>query len=208
MLKYYSSLGLTEVISEFLEYSSPLCAYWLIIFDPIYHQRTHILFWKTFEQIIIEHFDNQADFNFRNYLIKLIEFFGIKIFTIFGRILLYDEVMVGIAYDILFKLCQVRLFYYLFCLEVLHSQLIVIQAELETINIENSLTRIRFANSLKLHRFRRYFHFVHKMFELLHQMCGCSNVAAILFCFYLILTEANWTFIHFSADSHAKRIRK
>lgn len=207
MFKYYSSLGSTEAISEFLEYSTPLCTYWMIIIDAIYHQRAHRLFWKILEKNIYQFDHHQPDYNFRIFLIKFIEFFGIKMFTLFSRFILYDRAMVGVAYDSLFKLCQVRVFYYIFCLEVVHSQLILIQTELKIVNIEHISTRSS-AFVLKLQKFRTHFYFIYEMLENLNEIFGWSQVAAILFCFYIILSESNWTYIHFSVDSPARKISK
>lgn len=206
MFKYYSSLGLSVAISEFLEYSTPLCTYWMIIFDFMYHQQTHRLFWKILEENIHQ-FDQQHNYNFRIFLIKFIEFFGIKFFTLFSRFILYDRAMVGIAYDSLFKLCQIRVFYYLFCLEVVHLQLILIKTELEFLNIEDISIKSS-GYVLKLRKFRTHFYFIYEMLESLNKIFGWSQVAAILFCFYLILSEFNWTYINFAVDSTARQISK
>lgn len=211
---YYSVLNVVEAISESLQYSTALFTLWLIIFDSICHQASHKLFWETVQQIDCW-FCQQFHMNIRNYLLKGVEFFFVTIVAISTRIKMNEmtNVSTEIAYFVLFEICHSRVFYYLFCLEVVHFQLERIKNEVKTmqgalnfISTKSEAYLIRISEtsifySFELHRLRwirEYFSLVYEMINFLNETFGWSQVAAISFCFHLLLTEVTWIYIHFT----------
>lgn len=216
-IEYYPLLGLSEAFSELLQYSTPLFTYWLIIMDSILHRKSHQHFWESFERIH-DQFNCRINYNFRSYFIKFFEFFSvsISIVVIKGVIISFFDFDIECAYAIIFKVVQLRIFYYLFCLEIVHSQLNAIENEVKSIErIRNRLDNRHWyllctAESdgfhlfalWRLKRMREYVYCVHQMIDILNTMFGWSHVTAILFCFYLLLTDFNWFFIHFNEFSY------
>lgn len=112
-----------------------------------------------------------------------------------------------VLHTILYLNCVKSEYFTTYSVLKVHSQLILIQTELKFINIEDISTR-SLVYVLKLQKFRTNFYFIYEMLEKMNEIFGWSQVAAILFCFYLILSESNWAYIHFPVDSPARKISK
>lgn len=211
MADYFPSLGLTEAITESLEYSAALYTYWLIIFDSLMHRQAHANFWNTLHHIDRQ-FSCQPKYAIRSYMVKFYAY-SIKTISIVVIRLTISSItgfIIDFAYIALFIVCEVRMFYYLYCLEILHMQLKIVASEVRTMTtILNATRQFHLANcnvittceSFEMQRMkwiREYFHDVHKMMSSLNIVFGWSHVGAIMFCFYYLLTESNWLYIHFN----------
>lgn len=74
MTEYYPLLGLTEAISESLQYSAALNTYWLIILDSILHRKSHQCFWQVLQQID-KYFSCQLNSVIQSYMLKFCVYF-------------------------------------------------------------------------------------------------------------------------------------
>lgn len=74
MTEYYPLLGLTEAISESLQYSAALNTYWLIILDSILHRKSHQCFWQVLQQID-KYFSCQPNSVIQSYMLKFCVYF-------------------------------------------------------------------------------------------------------------------------------------
>lgn len=209
------------LIASSIQYSASLYTYWLIILDSLLHRRAHQQFWEVLHQID-EHFSCQPKRVIHSYMLKfgvyIIKTISIMVIRLF--VSSFVNFTVDFAYICLFIVCEIRMFYYLFCLEVLHYQMKMVESEVEIMMKILNLANIRRNQSLsmdvisacysfetqRLKWIRGYFHCVYKMMYLLNEIFGWSHVAGISFCFYYILTETNWFYIHFSEISVAHRI--
>lgn len=219
MTIYFPSLGLSEAISESLQYSAALYTYWLIILDSILHRRSHQNYWKVLQQID-EYFSCQPKCVINGFMMKFGIYYLKTILIMVIRLIISSFVgfSVDFAYICLFIICELRMFYYLFCLEILHFQLKMVEEEVKTMMKILNLNTIREHQHIdvisacytfemqRLKWIRGYFHCVYKMMYLLNEIFGWSHVAGISFCFYYILTESNWFYIHFHAISFVHRI--
>lgn len=135
---------LVDLLNQLLQYSSTLYMYWFTIWDSFYHWREHHRFWAIFRQIN-ESFQSQCNFTHRTFTLKV---FSIVLPTIVSVSILL--LTIGIPHPmnkiliinvILIKLCQFRVFYYLFCLEAINFQLKSIDSALkrmcERVNFES-----------------------------------------------------------------------
>lgn len=205
--KFYEYYGLFETINESIEYSASLCSYWLIIFDSIFYRRTHKRFWRVFQQI------NRKERNVipRSYMIKFVEFFGSKFiidFIVvryygFGDYDVFPALWGYIAYMIPINICQIRLFNYIFYLEVVVFQLKMIENELESMTM-----RVHYDRTIKPFQWIRNLECVHELSQLINKIFGLSNVSTILFCFYAMFTDLNYYYIHFHEHSTTRLMRK
>lgn len=224
IFEYYPLLALTESISEFLQYFAALSTYWLTIFDSVLQQRNHRHFWLILERIDIS-FCGQQSFKFRNYLVKFIVYSIKTVVVIVLRLvfsLLIISVIADLAYTFLPIICEIRMFYYLFCLEVIHYQLNMVEKELivmqRSFNViapnqlfQCSILKASPFYTLELQRLkwiRDYFHCIYTMIDLLNNIFGWSHVAAISYCFYYTLTEINWLYLNFRNISYIRNIGK
>lgn len=203
-------LGPLEIANGMLRYTMGLCTYWLIIFDSFKDRRKHQHFWKILKRIDT-HFCKQF-ISFRGYLCKLIEFFLVSIIVyimsyIFRAFPQTDGVLICLT---LIIICQIRIFYYVFCLEIINWQLQMIQHELIIIKKWSSNTNQSASNSIlrthktidyfNLNRFKwvnQYYGCIVEMTELLNVIFSWSQFALILFGFYSLLTDLNWCYASF-----------
>lgn len=193
MIEFYPLLGVVESISESLQYLASLITYWLIIFDSILNAKYDRNLWKILQKID-KRFSILMTFSYHRYMIKFIEFHSVTILLFVARpmIHVYADIIIEIAYNILFKMCHIRIFYYIFCIEIVHFQLTVIKNDLENMKL---ISRRRY--SVRHFKWiRDYYSCVHELTNHLNRIFGWSHVAVILFCFYLFVTDLNWFYIH------------
>lgn len=215
IIHFFPKLGVTESISEFLQYSIGLVTYWLIIFDSFFHRHTHRKFYEILEQIYNRFYKSKS--TLQSYVIKIVEYFFITLSIVVIRLAInnFVDTVIDFAYTVLFKICQLRIFYYIFCLEIVHSQLKAIEFELKKmqgpiIAMNNTImsrpskiSLVRFFELYRLQLIRKHYDCVSQMIGNLNTIFGWSNVASISYCFYLFLTDMNWFYIHHHELSYA-----
>lgn len=109
---------------------------------------------------------------------------------------------------ILSGVCYMRVFYYLFCVELIKLQLKCIENEtkvkldeLKESNLNECEIFIRTeiqAIVQMLKKIRTNFHLIHELTYCTNESFGWSNVATILWCFYQILGNLNWVCISYA----------
>lgn len=201
---YYLKLKFAEAISECLQYTAALYTYLSIIFDSFVYRRTHARFWQMFEhlhqqqKIACSCNGRPFDFAHRNYMIKL-SLFGLKV-AVTCAIRLGGHSMqkfeIDAPYVCLFTVCEIRMFYYLLCLEIVNGQLKMVAMKCQWIvNGFNCCDAEHVQQRLK--NIRQNVGSVHSMVCHLNNIFGWSNFTAISFSFCFILTELNWYYVHF-----------
>lgn len=199
ILQSYRGVVLIEVINYMLQYTAALCDYWLIIFDAILYRQEHRRFW-TYFQHIDQSYSNQCHFNPMRYFLKFVSFFFASFLCIAAIILTNplatDEA--AYAYLPLIFICEFRIFYYIFYLELLHFQLKKID--------ENCLLKKKGIELHEMKWIRDYVHCVYEMTNLLNEIFGLSQLTGIMFCFYLFATKSNFMLIHFNEINYKQRL--
>lgn len=208
IVELFALIGPLRTINELIQYSIALYSYWLVIFDSIVYRRRHHDFWKIHREFD-KYFCSQT-MDLQRYLLKFIEFFPINIFlyTMIYATNSFPDSNSVFVFLFLITICQLRIFYYLFCVEVVKCHLRRFENEVLGLknrlnfgnNMQNIPLRIREQSSLfpfELTRFkwiRNYFHSTHAMMEVLNDTFGWSQVAAVIFCFYSFATDLNWLY--------------
>lgn len=195
------SIRLIELINQMLQYSTALFTYWFVILDSLLLWREHRHFWSVLDMIDKQLF-SQNKFSFRSYAIKCGIFLSVALSSLMVVLSSHShsqEVSLDLVFFVIYflvKICQVRLIYYLFCLEMIKYQLYAIENEL---NQKKKLDKIfqRKIDCVQLKWLRVYFYCIYKLTNLLNDIFGCSHVAAISLIFYIALTECNWLCSHF-----------
>lgn len=213
-------LGPLQTFNEMLQYTVGLCTYWLIIFDSFFYRRKHRNFWKVLQQV--DAYFCKQFVSFRGFLCKLVEFFLVSIILytltyIFNAIPQIDGVFIYLA---LIIICQLRIFYYIFCLEIVNWQLQMIQNEIgimkqrsshtvAAVSRNNSVLRTHKTNDLMhLTWANKYYGCVIEMTDLLNIIFSWSQFASILFIFYSLLTDLNWCYASFDLFPSLKYFSK
>lgn len=186
-----------EIANEMIQYTMGLCTYWLIIFDSLYYRRDHRNFWKLLEHIDT-HFCKQF-ISFRGFLCKFLEFFLVS--SVLSTLTYISHAIPQIdgfyIYMALIIICQFRIFYYVFCLEIVNWQLQMIQHELVKMKQYSSNMAAAGARNLNLKRLKwvnEYYGYIIEMTESLNAIFSWSQFALILFGFYSLLTNLNWCY--------------
>lgn len=187
MILGFSTVRLVKAINFMLQYSAALYTYWCIIIDSHLQMQKHRHFWQTVQRID-KFYCPQNKFTIKYYLLK----FGLCFFTSALAILVIilagnlSQSEVVIMYIFLIKICEARVFYYIFCVEVLRFQLKQLKDALK--NHPYHLRRIRWI--------RQYYDRVYEMSNFLIGVFGLSQVAAVLFCFVFFMADLNWIYIN------------
>lgn len=117
---------------------------------------------------------------------------------IFGTTSRISIEIVLILYMIMVKVCNLRVFYYIFCVEILNFQIKTVDSEYELIKIPRGNTSIYWH---RLTWIRWHYQCIYEMSQLLNEVFGFSNVATISFCFYFLLSNVNWYYTQFNGFS-------
>lgn len=178
-----------EFFNQALQFSATVYAYSVIVIDSILQKRNHRQFWKII-QIIDSGFTCPKNYSYRHFSIKMITYFAGS-FTCFMTnltLLGFLDNLVYFEYYFLIKICQVKVFYFIFCVEVLRRQLKIVEMEMEKIvkGLNNS-TQV-----CQLGMIRRYYHHIYGMSTYLNKVFGRSLLATIPFCFFVVLTNLNY----------------
>lgn len=199
MFGFFSSHQVTDLINEVIQFSAPLYTCWLIILESLIQQRFHKQFWETIANIYRCNC-TRAQYDCRRFILKLVEFFAVTITAVFvgyGMSAAAHYIIV-IAYTILIKIFHLRIFYYLFCLDVVNFELNMIKLNIETIENDADTTNetLNERSKAEFKWFRKYFHSAYEMVTNLNQTFGWSHLSAIPCCFYLLSTDFNWIYAH------------
>lgn len=176
-----------EGINFILQYSVALYAYYSIILDANIQQKKHRHFWKIVQQID-EFYFRQKDFTFKCLVMKFFCCFFISALAILIILVIGnpDDNDIVINYIVIIKICEARVFYCIFCVEMIQFQLKIIKTTLANQRIRCHLYKY----------IREYYYRVYEMMNLLNDIFGISQVAVVLFCFYFLLADLNWLYLH------------
>lgn len=192
----YLSVPVVEVVNFLIQYSVGMYTYWIIIMESSFLQRDQKQFWTSFEYNVKRFCSYPIDF--KCYLLKFTTFLFTSVSLFFTINVLNDlqQSLDNFGYLMLYTICQIRGFYYIFCLKIMSFQVKSIESKIKAITFF-SVER----QSYQFNQVREFYQKVHEMSLLLNNIFGWSHAALILFCFYKFMTEINWTHVHFHEQS-------
>lgn len=207
-------IGVLNTINELIQYSSALYTYWLIILDSFNYRREHKLFWTLFQRIDDCFLKQNVHLN--GYLWQFVEYvlMSVVLYLLICTSNAFPKSNSVYVFIVLITICQIRVFYYIFCLKIVHHQLKTIENEVSMMKINLNIVQMRQShqwNVFESNRMRwvqEYHYCVSEMVELLNMCFGWSHAAAILFCFYSFATDLNWFYSNFHKYSLAQCIGK
>lgn len=202
LIETCEAYGLFSTINEGLQYSASLLTYWIIVLESHIYRHSHLKFWGIFQQIN-EHF-YQSNAKFHTFRIKHAEFsLMIFLFTTIN-IFQFGITLLLASYFVLIRMCHTRVFYYIFCLEVIYLQLENIEKEVK--KFQGPLNNPNLKKRLKW--IREYFHLVHNMTFYFNKICGWSIAVTTLTCFYYVLNALNWIYFSYMYSIYTNFPRK
>lgn len=188
-----------ELLNHSLSYLSSICMYWLTIWDSFHHWREHHRFWAIFLEIN-ESFQPQHNFTCRPFIFKLFSVISTTFITVLIHFIVADSLetsRVIVTYTILVKLCQLRVFYFVFCLEVINFQLKSIEIVLKQMNEPINVQSNGSGTTKRFKWIQGYYYSVCEMATIMNDIFDWSQIAAVIFCFTTFITNLNWICVHF-----------
>lgn len=201
LIKRFHKKETLHFVNSFVQFSSALVAYWMIIIES-FDQQNLSRFWCVFRKIDSLYYQKNG-LKMQKHLFQFIEYFVAMILFL---IILSQDILpcncIWFVYLFLTKLCQNRAFYYLFYVELINCELKNVQKEvMKMVSVWETRKqyeeRIHLFYDFERHRFkwiREYFRCIHEMVDCVNSAFGWSHVATILFCFHFVLTESNWIY--------------
>lgn len=194
-INYPSELPPIEMVNTALQYFSAFFAYLFVVFDSVFYGCQHRSFWQHFGRV------NKLHADFYEYssfclILKFTIYVAVRFVCLLAFVIENDNIsdlaIFLFLITLLVKICEMRVFYYIFCVDVLHSRLKAIDNELKSIERKNS---VRISSS-EIKRIRTRYNSIFEMSNLLNEVFGLSQVTAISYCFYIVLTEINYLLAH------------
>lgn len=188
------SLKLLDSINEFVQYQSSLHSYYILIIESFVHRKKQRFFWKIYKKI-----EDRSNFKCRLYSLKLIEFFVVLFVT--NTICLYlsnIETHVWLGYTILNAINNIRLFYYIFYLELIRLELKCIEKTIKEM-IELSRFSIVYYQHRNIYfkKIRDYYAITCELIDHLNEIFGLSNFSTMIYHFFYLFTILNYAYLHF-----------
>lgn len=204
--------NLPYLVNELLQIMNGILVYGMVIVESYLQRKTQQKFWLIYKRI--ETLRDYCKSKFLCiYIFKVIEFVTavtimqtyftqhfthyVKHYSLFRIVYLCSQIVY-----------QIRVFHYLFYLELIRFELKTIKNELKNA-VELSEFRNTFScridrrsygcytvlecfNEKTLERINAYCQFVFQLRSCINQMFGWSNFFTIIYCFHLPLTDGNW----------------
>lgn len=219
MYAYDSSFSAVEAVNSAVQYCAPLFTYWLVIFEAHLQRHSHKRFWEISQQIEYGVYGvTHYSYTLLSFKCKLIEFCVLpKLFIIIHYYIIEYFDLLSLAYIYLAKFCQIRVFYFMYCLEIVQMHLEHLEHKIE--NLQNILIQTHFTpletnvkilsesvNSNSFRRIREIYNDVFELASLLNKVFGWSQASAVLFCFYFLMTDLNYVSLYFQNWTAVKSV--
>lgn len=194
MNEKFSKLDMTN---EMVQHIIALLAYSVICIESVIKRKTQRRFWRLYEDLLQYHSIHHAEEILRNYALKFTEYFLFCSSSFAYALIATNEdynfsynIPYFLAYLSIMGICQIRLFYYLFYLELIKAELKAIEKEIES-DIDES-----FELPSKWELTRKYCKSIHELCECLNSVFGWSNLLSVLAIFLFLLTDTNWVYYY------------
>lgn len=193
-----------EKANDALKMFSSVIAYAFVIIESYTKRQTQQNFWKTF-QCIQENYCYRQRTISRNYYLKFVAFFIYNVFIQYFLLrwsILQNKpnfLKYWFGYILILTNHQMRVFYYLFYMELLRTELNFVNQELTVIVMKDLKGLRRFQN--RVHRsfvckrliwVREYYRLIFELSCLLNHSFGWSHITSITFSFFLFISDFNW----------------
>lgn len=169
------SLPIIELINSLFQYSVALYFYWFIVADSIFYTREHQSFWETLQKIE-NFFSYRKPMTFNRLILKLVVYYSTSLWCTIAINLLdtYENSYKVCIYFMLVKICEFRVFFYMFCVEVLYNQM----ESITTVFKENKYDKRFLLQSNEFQSIRKCYSHIYEMTDYLNKIFGLSQVIA------------------------------
>lgn len=203
ILKYIDRLqdDVLGTINDYIKLHAMQISYWAPIIESYTQRKQQQTFWKILREIDTKYCSRRT-FELKNYIYKFILFPLMFILSNWRFSLFFygdgsEYLVFRLTYTFMSITCQNRIFYNLFYMELIKSELKTINLDIKRMNriCSNEGNGLYEAFELKRLKWARQYH------ALIHHLCiryntvlGWSNTVSILIQFLYIFADTNWTY--------------
>lgn len=198
----------------YIKYFSSSACYWLTVIE-LYTKRHNLTrFWQILGQIDQCHCQHTR-FSIQIYFIKCIELLSVITVTHIFRtryLMIDDPVTFWFVYTYFFamKISICRSFYYLLYIEIIKHELRMIENEVREMvkcseNFGSAVKKLSGLHRFQENRFkwiREYYQLIYELTRCMNSTFGVSQLATIIFCFSILVTDLTWSYWTFKGKSH------
>lgn len=188
-----------------------LLSYWVIIMESFTQRKIQRKFWHLYRCIHIDRKSSHRELCFRTYSIKLVVFF-ISITSIEFYLLHSIGFVFRLVFFILYNLIHVRIFYYLFYLELIKHELMMIENSLKVFTLMDDFklgfkkngnqiphgSNERLSAPKQMKTVYKHYSQICTLNDCINEIFGWSSFVTILYCIQHPLTDANWAYSSFA----------
>lgn len=206
---------LPYMVNTALQNICGILTYWVIVIESFTQRKNQAKFWHIYQCIRTDQPHHRAHQKayLNAYLIRLMSFFTAMIpndLYLMYYFLNFVENYFFFRFTFFFfvTIYQIRIFYYLFHLELIKYELIAIKNALKNVAfvrdfkinsspiVHHTNGRLRGSNRMK--PIYKHYSLICELNDCVNQIFGWSHFVTILYCFGLPLTDANWAYTSFA----------
>lgn len=217
VLKYLTR-GINDplgMMNDVTKHGGSIIVFWITLIEFSVKQSIRRNFWKIFQYI--DHFYRSHErFTLRKYLVKF--FFCLLAFSIAFVSYLQQIVLFTSTQYLYFYFAHLiaslvylnRVFYYMFCLELIRHELYTVANEIKSVFcmrrtcVLGNEYEINKANNRRFMWIRKYFQSIYDMSNLLNHSFAWSNVIVILFSLQFVAADFIWIYWKIYNKHHVK----
>lgn len=189
---FYIDFDLITIVNDVLKFSLATFSYLCIIGESYYNRSKQQNFWIIYRRIRNDFNRSDCDPSFRNYFIKLLQFFiTVTVVEIKHFTKRFSLIFFSTSYFGLMTMQEMRIFYYLFSVQLLDYQLNEIGTEVKLLADASENGRIPRG---RLRWIRVYYDLVYDLSNYLNEVIGWSNVVNIMYLFLRLVFDLTWIY--------------
>lgn len=192
----YDGFNLLNITNDVIKFVGATIAQLFVIIESYCMRNVQRKFWKINRKLRSDFNYADRDVRFGWYLAKFGEFFGAVFVIHIGKFSKWDitkNIYFLFGYISLVTLHQIRVFHYLFFINLLSHQLNEVETEMKLLA---DCSEIGPVSRDRLRSIRVYYDLVHELSNCINEVFGWSNVISIFYLILLMAVDLNWLYLH------------
>lgn len=194
---WYTLLSIADQINSNLQVYGGLLTYSIIVIDAIIYRRKHSKFWLQFQECFTLFKLHQTYYKWNQIILQFVVLFVIFCInvSIALTIISIDDMIELVAVFIVVRMYHIRIIQYVIYVEIIRGNIKMIYLRI----IELAVSRGKEIEFLK--EIRGIYLNTFDMVDGLNESFGVSQCAVVSFCFFLLLSDTNWSYLHLSEQT-------
>lgn len=170
---------------------------WFIVIESYWKRPSQRKFWQIYHRIGIEFKGVNYKTALGTYFLKFGLFFvisaGVSVQHLVGLITVFDKKSLPLLFSFFFLMVmeEMRIFYYLFYVSLLHHHLSEIEMEMKSLADSSEHRAI---SPQRLRWVRMYYDLVYEVSNCMNDVFGWSQFSSVLYSFVRLVSDLNWIY--------------